>query len=455
MNAERRIWPSGPELIDRTQSFDGGVSLQCTVQCPDRYSFFCASQATRHTIARGAGLSYAAASFGEGTVTVDLSCFDRVLEFDERTGIVEVEAGMRLDDLFQFLARRNYYLPVLPGHGAISVGGCVAADVHGKNQARDGTFMRQVQSVNLFHPSHGRVDVSSEHDAELFRATCGGYGTTGLIVSAKLRAKRLPGRAVDMRWYAISNLEEGISQLRVLAPASDFAFSWHDLTGRGSDFGRGYVSAGAIIDEPDRSGAREENWTAPPISGARRARLPISLFNSWSTKFVNAVHGFRRRKGQGVIRSSLVECFFPIHGSEVYFDMFGRQGFHEYQAVVPHDRIREYVVGIRSAISNHRVAVTLASAKLFAGASDLLRFTGDGICIALNIPRDSRSLAFLADMDRLILTVGGRPNIIKDSRLPKAVVEATYPEFERFRAILCRWDTERLFRSELSTRLGL
>jgi decaprenylphospho-beta-D-ribofuranose 2-oxidase len=455
MNRDPEIWPSGPELIDRTESFDGGASLQYAVQRPDRYSFFCASRVTRYAIARGAGLSYAAASFGEGTVTVDLSSFDRVLGFDDRTGIVEVEAGMRLGDLFQFLARRDYYLPVLPGHGAISVGGCVAADVHGKNPARDGTFIHQVQSIELFHPSHGRVDLSSAHDADLFRATCGGYGTTGLIISAKLRAKRLPGRAVDLRWYATRNVEDGAAQLRALAADSDFVFSWHDLTKRGSDFGRGYVSAGTIIDASNGSAAGEENWSAPNISGAWRGRLPISVFNPWSTKAVNAIHGFRRRKGQGRSRSSLAECTFPIHGSEIYFRLFGKKGFHELQAIVPHDRFDEYVAGIRSAISKHHIAVTLASAKLFTGPCDLLRFTGDGICFALNIRRDSRSMAFLADMDRLVISVGGRPNIIKDSRLPKAIVEATYPDFGRFRAILRGWDAARVFRSELSARLGL
>jgi decaprenylphospho-beta-D-ribofuranose 2-oxidase len=454
MNATPLNWPTGPAMRDRIESFDGGVSVQCAIQRPDRYAFFRSADIRQYAIARGAGLSYAAASFGIDSVSVDLSSFDRVLDFNDATGMVEVEAGMRLSDLSRFLARRDHYLSVLPGHGNISVGGCVAADVHGKNQARDGTFIQLVQSIKLFHPCHGNIDLSRAHDADLFRATCGGYGTTGIIVSVKLRAKRLPGHAVDLRWYATANLADGVAKMRALAQENDFVFSWHDLTKRGAGFGRGYVSAGSFIATPAKS-FEDANWSAPNLSAASRARLPISLLNPWSAALANAIHGFRRREGHGRTQSSLDKCFFPIHGSEAYFYMFGKQGFHEYQVVVPHHRFDEYVAGMRSAILKHRVAVTLASAKLFAGPFDLLRFAGDGVCFAINIPRGSRSMAFLADMDRLIITTGGHPNIIKDSRLPKAVVEATYPDFEQFRAILHRWDETRVFRSELSARLGL
>src|SRR4029077_405225 len=123
------------------------------------------------SIARGAGLSFSAASFGPNAVTVDLATFNRILDFDSSAGVVEVEAGLTLGVLFYFLEKRGFYLPVQPGYPAISVGGCIAADVHGKNSARDGTFIRQVQSVRLFHPSHGLVEVSPETENDLFRAT--------------------------------------------------------------------------------------------------------------------------------------------------------------------------------------------------------------------------------------------------------------------------------------------
>src|SRR5262245_36078716 len=134
------IWPDGAVATESLVSFDGGSRAEASVQRPDRYSFFHASQQAVYSIARGAGLSFSSASFGPATVTVDLRAFNRILDFDATNGVVEVEMGLSLGELFHFLKKRDFYLPVQPGYPAITVGGCIAADVHGKNAARDGTF---------------------------------------------------------------------------------------------------------------------------------------------------------------------------------------------------------------------------------------------------------------------------------------------------------------------------
>src|ERR1700688_1204279 len=178
--------PRAAQSSFRALSFDGNDLGRCTFQRPDRYAFFDWISTTRCVIARGAGLSYAAASFGTNSVSVDMTSFDRILRFSAKDGLVEVEVGMRIGELFDFLALHGHYLRVQPGHGAISVGGCIAADVHGKNPLRDGTFLSQIESLRLFHPAHGIVDLSNDRNPELFRATCGGYGSTGIIMSACL-----------------------------------------------------------------------------------------------------------------------------------------------------------------------------------------------------------------------------------------------------------------------------
>ncbi|HEX3914558.1 MAG TPA: FAD-binding oxidoreductase [Steroidobacteraceae bacterium] len=446
----RRDWPGAPQSIYIADSFDGAISLKCAVQKPDRYSFFGAGTTTHCAIARGAGLSYAAASFGGDAISVDMSSFDRVLAFCDKTGIVEVEAGIRLGDLYNFLIRRNFYLPIQPGHGRISIGGCIAADVHGKNPFRDGTFAKQVQSVKLFHPDHGIVNLSETAQPALFRATCGGYGTTGIIISAQLRCVRVPGNAVEVHIEKVASVNEGVLRLRSLAHDSDFVYSWHDLTLPSAQFGRGHVVVARFVNVPI---TRPSQLYIPQLLPNSRERWPVGVYTFWTARAINAAHAATR--GRNTKHVTLDQSLFPIHGSEHYFSAFGKKGFHEFQAIVPHDSFGEYIAGIRAATAYHSVTITLAAAKIFAGTSTLIRFDGDGVCFTINFPRSQRSPEFMHSLDQLLLEVGGRPNPIKDSRLPRHIAEAAYPELPHLRSVLHSWDKSRMFRSELSVRLGL
>ena len=446
----RRDWPGAPEADFLAESFDGGVRERCPRQEPDRYSFFSRGSAHRFAIARGAGLSYAAASFGREVLSVDMSAFDRVLGFCEKSGVLEVEAGARLGALYEFLIPRGFYLPIQPGHAAISIGGCIAANVHGKNHARHGTFERQVVSLRLFHPEHGIVELSDTVHRDIFQATCGGYGTTGIIVSARLRCARTPGNSLEVSTERIADFGEAVAALRSLTTGADFAYSWHDLAQRKPGAGSGYVSSGRFVTLPSPFDAPSAVPALQPDPGKR---LPFCALNRWTMRPINGIHAAR---AEGKRFQSLYRTLFPIHGSERYFAAFGRRGFHEVQAVIPHERFDEYAARATAAIAHHAVTITLASTKIFdSDAPRLLRFDGTGVCVALNFPRNARAPGLLNTLDRLIVETGGRPNVIKDSRLPRYVAEATYPQLDRLRATLKAWDPRRLFRSELSVRLGL
>jgi len=206
-------------------SFDGGVRGQGMLQQPDRYRYWNSDSVQIPRISRGAGLSYAAASFLDGGLSVSHASFDRVTGFDAVSYIVEVEAGITVFALHRFLSTHGLYLPVQPGHGRITVGGCIAADVRGKNHVRDGTFMNQVESLTLFHPSHGMLELSREREPELFRLTCGGYGLTGHIVRARLRVASIPSQMIELKASVFAGIMEGVEQLRHAALEADFAYT--------------------------------------------------------------------------------------------------------------------------------------------------------------------------------------------------------------------------------------
>jgi decaprenylphospho-beta-D-ribofuranose 2-oxidase len=444
-------WPDGGVATKELVTFDGGSRAEVSVQQPDRYGFFHAEDQAASCIPRGAGLSFAAGSFGSDSVSLDLCRFDRILDFDSAAGVVEVEAGVTLAVLFHFLEARGFYLPVQPGYPAISVGGCIAADVHGKNAARDGTFINQVRSVCLFHPSHGLTEVSPEKANDLFRATCGGFGLTGVIVTARLKAERLPASAVQSTLYFASGVPEAADKLAQLLPEHDFAFGWHDLSSTGARFGRGWITASRFVDAAvPRPRSYIDNGMTP--EGRLRFRLP--LLNRFTSGMINAGYGL----SLAYIAPKPLNVFqavFPFHGKEAYFSLFGRAGFHETQVIIPRERFADYVDAVRAAAIQTKAAICFTALKLFAGSGDLIRFDGTGVSFALHLPRSAASARFLEAVDRATVELGGRPNAIKDSRLPRAVFEATYPERDRFRSIINDWDPKRLFRSALTTRLGL
>ncbi|MBA1158175.1 FAD-binding oxidoreductase [Microvirga mediterraneensis] len=430
------------------RSFDGGVLCNVRTVKPESYRAISAlGPGQTPFVPRGQGLSYAAASFGSSSTAIDMRSFDRVLDYDSDTGEVVVEAGMTLASLFEFLLRKGRYLPVQPGHGQISVGGCIAANVHGKNQARDGTFYDQVQQITLFHPRHGIVTVSREQSPTVFETTCGGYGLTGLILTARLRTRRIPGGTVTMKTSVADRPETGMEMISKAAASCDVAYSWHDMIGTA---GSGLVVTGSFDEGPLETERRQRHRT---ISSEWRAAMPISVQTALVGRAVNTL--YRILNGPGERKVHLREALFPAQGKEIYFRLFGRAGFHEYQAIVPVLQFPEYIAQVRASARKHRVPIVLASGKSFDGVSKLLRFTGAGTCFAINVPRTRTSLDFLAELDGIAIDLGCRPNIIKDARLPRSVVEATYPDYDRFKRLLSEWDPERMFRSELSERLGL
>jgi decaprenylphospho-beta-D-ribofuranose 2-oxidase len=433
------------------RSFDGGTLASCRVYRPDRYAFFqrkCAAPGP--VIARGSGLSYAGASFIDGGTTVDMRLFDRILSFDDETGRVEVEAGITLSALLDFLLSRGRYLPVVPGHGRISVGGCIAADVHGKNPAKDGTFCSQVMAVRLYHPAHGLIEINRKTESGVFEATCGGYGLTGIIVSARLATERLPGGTLLVHALPVSDPAHGAVVMREKAATHDLVYSWHDFF---SKAGKGIVFTGSFSQAEDGKIAR--------VGGSRlsadwRARLPFGIHGTLTGRVQNMLFYTLSSRWSDGHRMELRQGLFPVQGKEAYFLAFGAPGFHEHQAIVPDAAFPAYITEVRRLARKHKdVPIVLASGKSFAGPSGLLRFAGYGTCFALNMPRTRETGLLLDDVNRVVVEMRGKPNIIKDSTLRRTTVEACYLEYERFRDLVRQWDPQRLFQSELSQRLEL
>jgi decaprenylphospho-beta-D-ribofuranose 2-oxidase len=429
-------------------SFDATERLDARVVRPETYRhLFDVIASEEIAIARGAGLSYAAASFGAGVLSIDLSRFDRILAHDVQSGSVEVEPGVQIGMLADFLAGRGRYLPAMPGYPSITVGGCMAFDIHGKSQFHSGNFAEWVEAFSLHHRDHGSITCSREQNAEIFALTLGGAGLTGIITSARLRTAPLPGNSVEVSVVPVRNLLEAAEALRSRAEQAACLYSWNNLNLRGASFGSGAVYVERFVGAASRG-------SDPRPSMDLRCRLPVHVWNGISTALSLRAYGWLQDRAKPRVLS-LHAALFPLRGKELYFAGFGQQGFREYQLIVPFDQWETFVPALDRLLAAAKLPVTLGSLKLFRGRARLLRFSGAGICLALDVPACAKSVQLFAEIDALALKHTAVVNLSKDSRLSADICQRLFPEHAHFRESLVRFDPMRRYQSNLRSRVGV
>ncbi|MSO92232.1 MAG: FAD-binding oxidoreductase [Rhodospirillales bacterium] len=435
-------------MADRTfHSFGFGESAQGSLEEPDRLRFFDAVHGNGPLLPRGAGVSLAGASFGPGVRALGMRHFNRVLAFDDAAGTVTVESGATLATLFGFLARKGWMIAVQPGYPGVTVGGCIAGNVHGKSQYEEGCFGDWVEELELWHPRHGRLMLSPTRESDLFALTIGGFGLTGVILSARLRLAKLKGRGVALTALPVGDIGEAATVMKEHRGRADFLYTWHDMAW--SPRGRGFVFVGKLTAEGPEVPVRASFHRFDQ----ERFTLPVGLMNRWSLSAMNCLYSSSRRSG--VRQLSLWNAMFPFAAIPAYFYLYGRRGFLEHQVVIPEAAFATYIPRLRALAGRHRVPFGLAAMKLFRGPQRLLTFSGDGISLAIEAPQSSATRALFADIDLLDVALGCRANILKDARLPAAAVARQYPEHDVFRDRLTAFDPARIFRSSLSLRIGL
>lgn len=428
------------------RSFDRSEVAHCHVQKPDRYRLLEALPADVQRISRGSGVSYVGASFAGDCVVQDLAAFDRLLDFDDERGLLSVEAGARIGDVMRFALAQGWLLPVVPGHPRASVGGCIAADVHGKNPARDGTFRAHVEAIEVFDPRSGWLQLDRDRNAERFHACFAGFGIPGLISKATLRLVPAP-RGYSLRGVAVAGLVEAREVLLAHAGAP-LLYGWHD--GRAGRFGRGVIRFGLESNEPVASAAR------------RGGDLPASIkpwpLCAWNRSGIAAMNRLiAHRHGPAQTHVAVEAAVFPLNDARAYYAGFGAEGFMEAQWLLPHAAYAEFVASLEGEVARQRPRISLIASKLFDGQAHGLGFDGKGIALAIQLPQPKAlgQAAFIAALTELALLHGGRPNLIKDSSLQAETAQRGIADFAVCRARLRAFDPQQLHASMLTRRLGL
>ena len=401
-------------------------------------------------IPRGAGLSYTPASFGKDKLIRDMCSFDRILEFDESSKIVVVEAGISLKKLLTWSFSKQLFLPVLPGQPEITVGGCVAANVHGKNPYKDGTFMEHVEWIELSHPTLGTKIISRSNEKKIFNATCGGLGLTGIITKVALKLQKLSSEIVILSPKKTESLKNTLEIMKQHT-SDDLLYSWN-MGSTLFNFGKGIVTSGIFSDD---SSSKTLQIKERKGMNSNDRLLPFSLWNTLSSPIINSINR-KIQSGKNIVKKDVYSALFPFVGTaRMFYGLYGSNGFNEYQVLIKKKYSVEFIDDLTKLIKSEKPSLTILVMKLFNGKQKLLHFSDEGLSIILNLKHCNSTLKFLKKLDDIVISYKALPYIVKDSRLTKEVVEQCYPEYHVFKEILNEIDPKRIFKSELSERLNL
>ena len=408
---------------------------------------------SRRRIARGCGRSYGdAAQNGAGDVIV-MTALNRILSFDEVGGRLTCEAGTTLAEIVDIFAPRGWFPSVVPGTKFVTVGGAIASDIHGKNHHRDGSFSKFVDEVVLILGTGERVTASRVERKDLFWATVGGMGLTGVIESASIRLRRIGSDRIRTELARATTLEETIDRLRLIDSRMPYTVAWIDTLGFGSRRGRSVIISG------DHESVDEVRAEGKSVGGVRRRRIrmdaPGWLLNRFSIRIFNDLYWLKNRPSSGELWS-IDQFFFPLDSVDGWNRLYGPRGFIQFQCVIPDPEAVKGLCRILDTMNRADQASFLAVLKRFGpSGAGLLSFPREGWTLAVDLPM-SRALASLArSLERIVLEHGGRTYFAKDALGSPEAVGEMYPRLSEFREVQARFDPFQRMESSLSRRLRL
>lgn len=405
-------------------------------------------------IPRGRGRSYGDSSLNP-TLTAVLSGMDRILAFDQQRGQLCCEAGLVLADLIDLFLPRGWFPPVTPGTKFVTVGGMIAADVHGKNHHKVGSFCDHVDWIELALPDAGVVRCSAHEHADLFAATCGGMGLTGLILRACFRLLPVETASIWQSTRHASDLDTTIALIEDRLDAT-YSVAWIDCLATGRNLGRSVLFLGEHAgvealppERRDRPLQRQRRWRkAVPID------LPSFVLASPSVRLFNATYYRAQREGERLV--DVDPYFYPLDAIEDWNRIYGRRGFVQYQCVLPLERSRDGLVSLLETISSAGSGSFLTVLKRMDGQSfGMLSFPMTGYTLALDFPATPENLSLLDRLDDIVGEAAGRLYLAKDARMDAHNFAMGYPRLEEFRNVRQRWGVDERFRSLQSERLRI
>jgi len=411
----------------------------------------------RGVVARGLARSYGDAAQNAGGFVLDMTTADGVLSADLGSGLVDVEAGISLDELMNRFVPQGWFVPVTAGTRYVTVGGAIAADIHGKNHHIAGSFSQHVRWLDLLTADGQVRRIGPDSDADLFWATAGGMGLTGVILRAQVQLKPIESSRCLVDTDRTPDLDSLMTLLSETDHLYDYSVAWIDCVAKGSRMGRSVVTRGrfARLDElPEKRKADPLKYHGSVTISAPNV-FPPGLLNPLTVAAFNELWYRKSPKRKRNQLQSIPTFFHPLDGVGAWNRIYGPRGFVQYQFTVPFGQ-EEAMREALERISHSGTASFLAVLKRFGpGNPGMLSYPSPGWTLALDIPVQKGLATLLDRLDELVVAAEGRIYLAKDSRVRPETFEKMYDRLEQFRAVRKQVDPDGVFTSDLARRLSL
>jgi FAD/FMN-containing dehydrogenase len=392
------------------------------------------------------GRSYGDSANSSSVIQTDY--LDHFLEFNELTGVLTCEAGVSIREILQLIVPKGWFVPVTPGSSFVSIGGAIASDVHGKNHHLNGTFSEHLLSFDLLLGAGEIVSVTKDGYPDLFRATCGGMGLTGMILSASIQLKPIKSSQIHQTTIKASCLESVCEKFEA-NHASTYSVAWVDCLASGRRLGRSLLMLGEHVQDGNLEFGKKKSLNVP-------IDMPSSILNQHSTKVFNSLYYhrvFSKTKRELV---SFEPYFYPLDAIGNWNRLYGKAGFVQYQFVLPKSVGVKGLKKILEVIVSSGKGSFLAVLKVFGKQNEnFLSFPIEGYTLALDFKMSQETVQLIRLLDSMVVEMSGRIYLTKDALMSETTFKKMYPEWERFEAVRAKYGAIGKFASSQSKRLGL
>jgi FAD/FMN-containing dehydrogenase len=411
-------------------------------------------------LARGKGRSYGDAAEAACGQTVLMEKLNRFMAFDSETGLLRLEPGVTIAEILQTFIPKGWFSPVVPGTKFVTVGGAIAADIHGKNHHRDGSFSNFVTRFWLLTAAGEIIECSRIQNADIFWATIGGMGLTGIIVEAELTLSPIESSYISYKSIRADNLTELMGLFDQHEERHHYSVAWIDCLAQKNSLGRGVLLLGdhaKLTDLPEQ--LKNHPLTLKPDKQVTVPfDMPSSLLNRYTMSTFNSLF-YAVKTNQEKI-ADYDSYFFPLDAIGSWNRMYGKAGFIQYQCVIPPAASKQALTEILNACSQKGWGSFLAVLKRFGSktcpSNTSLSFPIAGYTLTLDFPVKASLIEFTRKLDELVISHGGRVYLAKDACLTPETFRTMYnANFENWRQIKHKIDPDNVFRSALSQRLEI
>jgi FAD/FMN-containing dehydrogenase len=390
-------------------------------------------------------------SYGDSALStniINVKPYNYFIDFNEESGLLHIQAGVLLSEILEHYVPRGWFLKVTPGTKLITVGGAIASDVHGKNHHVEGCFSKCVQEFNIMLADGEIVTCSKEATLELFKATCGGMGLTGVILDAKIYLKKINSQYIDQTTIKTKNLKETFEAFESYQD-KPYSVAWIDCLAKGKNIGKCLLMVGDFRDDGKLDYKKKSQLSIP-------FNFPNFILNNWSVRAFNWLYYGKAKDGISKQKVNIDTFFYPLDAIGHWNRIYGKNGFTQYQFILPKETSYEGLEEILTAISNSGKGSFLAVLKLYGKANDnWLSFPIEGYSLALDFKIEKGLFELLDRLDEIVVKYQGRIYLTKDVRVSKESFERGYPYIETFRNFRKKHKMDVKFQSLQSKRVGI